>query len=268
MTDIYSILKEYYGYHSFRAGQEEIINSILGNRDVLAIMPTGAGKSVCYQVPALALDGITIVVSPLISLMQDQVRSLIEMGVRGAYLNSSLTPRQLALATERAKAGTYKIIYVAPERLLTESFIDFAKNARISLLAIDEAHCISQWGHEFRPSYTKISDFIELLPCRPTVAAFTATATKPVKRDIAEKLKLISPFELTTGFDRPNLHFAVYKPLSKESWIINYIKRNADESGIIYCSSRKIVENLCRSLNENNISALPYHAGMTDEARS
>lgn len=268
MTDIYSILKEYYGYHSFRAGQEEIINSILGNRDVLAIMPTGAGKSVCYQVPALALDGITIVVSPLISLMQDQVRSLIEMGVRGAYLNSSLTPRQLALATERAKAGTYKIIYVAPERLLTESFIDFAKNARISLLAIDEAHCISQWGHEFRPSYTKISDFIELLPCRPTVAAFTATATKLVKRDIAEKLKLISPFELTTGFDRPNLHFAVYKPLSKESWIINYIKRNADESGIIYCSSRKIVENLCRSLNENNISALPYHAGMTDEART
>ena len=231
MTDIHNILREYFGYHSFRAGQEEIINSILANRDVLAIMPTGAGKSVCYQVPALALDGITIVVSPLISLMQDQVRSLIEMGIRGAYLNSSLTPRQLALATERAKAGTYKIIYVAPERLLTDSFIDFAKNANISLLAIDEAHCISQWGHEFRPSYTKISDFIELLPYRPIVAAFTATATSLVKQDIAEKL-------------------------------------NSDESGIIYCSSRKIVERLCETLSENGIDALPYHAGMSDELRT
>lgn len=268
MTDIHNILREYFGYHSFRAGQEEIINSILANRDVLAIMPTGAGKSVCYQVPALALDGITIVVSPLISLMQDQVRSLIEMGIRGAYLNSSLTPRQLALATERAKAGTYKIIYVAPERLLTDSFIDFAKNANISLLAIDEAHCISQWGHEFRPSYTKISDFIELLPYRPIVAAFTATATSLVKQDIAEKLKLNSPFELTTGFDRPNLHFAVYKPLSKESWILNYLERNSDESGIIYCSSRKIVERLCETLSENGIDALPYHAGMSDELRT
>lgn len=268
MADIYNILREYFGYHSFRAGQEEIINSILANRDVLAIMPTGAGKSVCYQVPALALDGITIVVSPLISLMQDQVRSLIEMGIRGAYLNSSLTPRQLALATERAKAGTYKIIYVAPERLLTESFIDFARNAKISLLAIDEAHCISQWGHEFRPSYTRISEFIGLLPYRPTVAAFTATATSIVKKDIAEKLKLNSPFELTTGFDRPNLHFAVYKPMSKESWILNYLERNPDESGIIYCSSRRVVESLCEKLSESGINALPYHAGMSDELRT
>lgn len=268
MADIYNILREYFGYHSFRAGQEEIINSILANRDVLAIMPTGAGKSVCYQVPALALDGITIVVSPLISLMQDQVRSLIEMGIRGAYLNSSLTPRQLALATERAKAGTYKIIYVAPERLLTESFIDFAINSKISLLAIDEAHCISQWGHEFRPSYTKISEFIELLPYRPAVAAFTATATSLVKKDIAEKLKLNSPFELTTGFDRPNLHFAVYKPLVKESWILNYLERNPDESGIIYCSSRRVVESLCEKLHSNGINALPYHAGMSDELRT
>lgn len=268
MADIYNILKEYYGYNSFRAGQEEIINSILNNRDVLAIMPTGAGKSVCYQIPALALDGITIVVSPLISLMQDQVRSLIEMGVRGAYLNSSLTPRQLALASQRAKAGTYKIIYVAPERLLTDSFIDFAQNANISLLAIDEAHCISQWGHEFRPSYTQISKFIDLLPYRPTVAAFTATATKTVKRDIAEKLKLNSPFELTTGFDRPNLRFEVYKPVSKDGWIINYIERNPNESGIVYCSSRKVVESLCDKLRKNGIDALPYHAGMTDEART
>lgn len=268
MADIYNILREYFGYHSFRAGQEEIINSILANRDVLAVMPTGAGKSVCYQVPALALDGITIVVSPLISLMQDQVRSLIAMGIRGAYLNSSLTPRQLALATERAKAGTYKIIYVAPERLLTESFIDFARNTKISLIAIDEAHCISQWGHEFRPSYTRISEFIELLPYRPTVAAFTATATSIVKRDIAEKLKLNSPFELTTGFDRPNLHFAVYQPLSRESWILNYLERNPEDSGIIYCSSRKVVEKLCESLSKNGINALPYHAGMLDELRT
>lgn len=268
MADIYKILSEYFGYHSFRPGQEEIISSILDKRDVLAVMPTGAGKSVCYQIPALMLEGITVVVSPLISLMQDQVRSLLAMGIRGAYLNSSLTPNQLILATKRAKEGAYKIIYVAPERLLTESFIDLAKSVRISLLAVDEAHCISQWGHEFRPSYTKISDFIELLPYRPITAAFTATATAVVKRDISEKLRLCSPFELTTGFDRPNLYFAVYKPLSKESWILNYIERKPDEAGIIYCSSRKAVERLCEELILNGISALPYHAGMSDEARS
>lgn len=267
MSDIYEILQKYYGYHSFRTGQEEIINSIIAGRDVLAIMPTGAGKSVCYQIPALALDGITIVVSPLISLMQDQVRSLIEMGIRGAYLNSSLTQHQLSLATERAKAGTYKIIYVAPERLLTESFMSIAKSVKISLLAIDEAHCISQWGHEFRPSYMRISEFIDAMPYRPRIAAFTATATKLVKNDIADKLKLNKPFELTTGFDRPNLYFAVYKPTSKEQWIIDYINNSGDESGIIYCSSRRVVEELCEELCASGISAAPYHAGMTDEAR-
>lgn len=268
MADIYTLLKEYYGYRSFRTGQKEIINSIIAGRDVLAIMPTGAGKSVCYQIPALALDGITIVISPLISLMQDQVRSLIAMGVRGAYLNSSLNPRQLALATERAKAGTYKIIYVAPERLLTESFLDFARNTKISLLAVDEAHCISQWGHEFRPSYTRISEFIDALPYRPTVAAFTATATNIVKKDISKRLNLRTPFELTTGFDRPNLYFAIHKPLSKERWIIDYIHENSDEAGIIYCSSRKVVEKLCDELCESGIDAAPYHAGMADEART
>ncbi len=267
MSDIYALLKEYYGYRSFRAGQEEIINSIIAGHDILAIMPTGAGKSVCYQIPALALEGITIVVSPLISLMQDQVRSLISMGIRGAYLNSSLTPRQLSLATERAKAGAYKIIYVAPERLLTESFLDFARNAEISLVAVDEAHCISQWGHEFRPSYTRIAEFIDAMPYRPIVAAFTATATNIVKRDIAEQLKLQTPFVLTTGFDRPNLYLAIHKPVSKEQWIIDYINENSGESGIIYCSSRRTVEKLCAELCENGVAAAPYHAGMTDDAR-
>ncbi len=268
MPDIYALLKEYYGYSSFRAGQEEIINSIIAGRDILAIMPTGAGKSVCYQIPALALDGITVVVSPLISLMQDQVRSLISMGIQGAYLNSSLTPRQLALATERAKDGAYKIIYVAPERLLTESFLDFARNAEISLVAVDEAHCISQWGHEFRPSYTRIAEFIDAMPYRPTVAAFTATATSIVRRDIVERLGLRTPFVLTTGFDRPNLYFAIHKPLSKEQWITDYIKENSDDSGIIYCSSRKTVERLCAELRENGAAAAPYHAGMSDDERT
>lgn len=268
MADIEKVLREYFGYSSFRQGQEEIINSIMSKRDVVAVMPTGAGKSLCYQVPALAMDGIAIVVSPLISLMQDQVRALIQCGVRAAYLNSSLTPVQLEKATANAKKGMYKIIYVAPERLETESFADFAKSADISLLAVDEAHCISQWGHEFRPSYTKISDFVEKLPKRPIVAAFTATATKLVKNDIIEKLKLQSPFSITTGFDRPNLEFSVFRPLDKDEYLIRYIESHKDTAGIVYCSTRKTTESVAAMLSSNGISAAPYHAGMSDADRS
>ena len=238
MSDIYEILKKYYGYSSFRKGQEEIIQNILNGRDVAAVMPTGAGKSICYQVPALAFDGITIVVSPLISLMQDQVRTLVSMGIRAAYLNSTLTPRQMALATQNARNGVYKIIYAAPERLETDSFLDFAANNKISLLAVDEAHCISQWGHDFRPSYTNISSFIEKLPERPVVAAFTATATEQVKKDIIRNLKLHSPYTTTTGFDRQNLYFGTFDPDSKIGFLRNYLSQNEEKSGIIYCNTR------------------------------
>lgn len=268
MTDIYYLLKKYYGYDSFRKGQEKIINHILSGRDISAVMPTGAGKSICYQIPALAFDGITIVISPLISLMQDQVRTLISMGVRAAYLNSSLSPRQLDLAVANARKGVYKIIYVAPERLETESFVDFAVNNDISLLAVDEAHCISQWGHDFRPSYTQIADFVAKLPKRPIIAAFTATATERVKRDISNNLRLVNPYTVTTGFDRENLYFGTYKPVDKTKFILDYVSQNEDKSGIIYCSTRKGVDELARILSESGYSALPYHAGMSDNDRT
>lgn len=266
--NIYGLLKKYYGYDSFRNGQEEIINNIISHRDISAVMPTGAGKSICYQIPALAFDGITLVISPLISLMQDQVRSLISIGIRAAYLNSSLTPHQMSLATENAKKGIYKIIYVAPERLTADSFIDFACNQNISLIAVDEAHCISQWGHDFRPSYTHISDFIDKLPVRPVIAAFTATATNTVKRDIVKQLKLQNPFTLTTGFDRKNLYFGVYRPLDKNRFVLNYLSKNSDKSGIIYCSTRKNVDEVAEMLVQSGYSALPYHAGMSDSDRT
>lgn len=267
METIYELLKKYYGYDSFRKGQEDIIKSIISGTDVSAVMPTGAGKSICYQIPALAASGITLVVSPLISLMQDQVRTLLAMGVRAAYLNSSLSPRQIQLALDNAKKGIYKIIYVAPERLETESFINFAANAEISILAVDEAHCISQWGHDFRPSYTRISEFIRMLPKRPVVAAFTATATKKVKKDIISQLELKKPFTITTGFNRENLYFAAYTPEDKNVFLIEYIEKNADKSGIIYCNTRKDVDAVALTLSEYGYSALPYHAGMPDNER-
>lgn len=268
MADIYEILKKYYGYTSFRKGQQEIIEHLISGRDILAVMPTGAGKSLCYQIPALCFDGITIVISPLISLMQDQVRALIAMGVRAAYLNSSLTPRQMELAMDNARRGIYKIIYAAPERLETESFLNFACNQNISLIAVDEAHCISQWGHDFRPSYMQIADFIAKLPKRPVVAAFTATATDRVKSDIIHNLRLKEPFSMGLGFDRENLYFAVYKPVDKTQFVLNYVNGNLDKSGIIYCLTRKAVDEVARILNENGISALPYHAGMSDADRA
>lgn len=268
MKDVYEILKECYGYSSFRPGQSEIIEQILAGRDVLAVMPTGAGKSICYQVPALTFEGITLVVSPLISLMQDQVRSLISMGVRGAYINSSLTTGQISTALRNARNGMYKIIYVAPERLMTERFLDFSRSVSIPLLAIDEAHCISQWGHDFRPGYLQIADFIKALPERPRVAAFTATATKTVKSDIARKLELQTPYQITTGFDRPNLYFEVDKPVDKDSFLLQYLHKNSEQSGIIYCATRKNVDKVHELLEKYNFSSLPYHAGMSDEQRT
>ena len=254
------VLKEYFGHSSFREGQEQLIDAILSGRDVLGVMPTSAGKSVCYQVPALMLEGVCIVVSPLISLMKDQVNSLIQSGVRAAYLNSSLTPQQYELAITNASRGVYKLIYVAPERLCTPSFLNFARNVRLSLVAVDEAHCVSQWGQDFRPSYMRIPEFMAQLGYRPPLAAFTATATKEVKTDIAAMLGLMSPLELTTGFDRKNLFFSVVKPKDKLAETIKVIERNEGKCGIIYCSTRKTVEEVCEKLNRKGYSCGRYHA--------
>ncbi len=262
-----AILERYYGYSQFRQGQKEVIESILSGRDALAIMPTGSGKSICYQVPAIAMEGITLVISPLISLMKDQVTFLNQAGVRAAYFNSSLTPRQMSAAMYNAKQGIYKMIYVAPERLFTEVFLDFARHTPISLLAVDEAHCISQWGHDFRPSYTRIFEFVEQLPKRPVVAAFTATATRQVEQDILTQLQLRDPYRMTTGFDRKNLYFAVERPYDKTDYILQYVRRYPEKSGIVYCNTRKSVDELCEELNSHGVSALRYHAGLSDQER-
>lgn len=261
------VLKEYFGHSSFREGQGDIVESIMHGRDVLAVMPTGAGKSVCYQVPALMLPGITLVVSPLISLMNDQVAALIQSGIPAAYFNSSLTYNQYRKALSFAQKGRYKIIYVAPERLLTPEFLDFCNNVTISLVAVDEAHCVSQWGPDFRPSYLKIAEFIESFNRRPVVSAFTATATREVKDDIGKLLKLRDPFEITTGFDRPNLTFSVIKPLDKNNYLVALLKDRSGKSGIIYCSTRKAVEEVSEILKTENIPVTKYHAGLLPEER-
>ena len=232
------ILKQYFGYDGFREGQEALIDGILAGRDVFGIMPTGAGKSLCYQVPALMLPGITLVISPLISLMKDQVSALNQAGVHAAYLNSSLTASQYSRALAYAKEGRYPIIYVAPERLLTPEFLDFALHAPISMVSVDEAHCVSQWGQDFRPSYLKILDFVERLPKRPVLSAFTATATKEVKEDIIGILKLRDPVVVTTGFDRPNLYFGVLAPKDKYGALKNFIEQRPGKCGIVYCLTR------------------------------
>ena len=261
------ILKTYYGYDTFRGGQEPVIDALLSGRDALAIMPTGAGKSVCYQVPALLLPGITLVISPLVSLMRDQVTQLVQMGVPAAFLNSSLTFKQYLLALDRAKAGRYKIIYVAPERLETEGFRSFAETAEISMVAVDEAHCISQWGQDFRPSYLKIAEFVESLPKRPVVGAFTATATPEVRADIEKLLHLEGPLSVTTGFNRENLYFEVRRPENKKETLLELLQGRPDQCVIVYCATRKNVEEVCDFLRERGISATRYHAGLESEER-
>ena len=268
--NINQTLKQYFGYDSLRTGQEELINGILAGHDVLGIMPTGAGKSLCYQLPALMLKGITLVISPLISLMSDQVKALNQAGVHAAYINSSLTENQIRMALSYASQGRYKIIYVAPERLNTPRFLDFACNADISMLTVDEAHCISQWGQDFRPSYLEIAGFLTRLPRRPIVSAFTATATERVKNDIVASLGLNNPVTMVTGFDRHNLFFRVVTRKGgsqKDNSIINYVKKHEDESGIIYCATKKNVDKLYTLLNEQGISAGRYHAGLSNDER-
>ncbi|MCD8133865.1 MAG: DNA helicase RecQ [Clostridiales bacterium] len=261
------ILKKYFGYDSFREGQETLVDGILNGRDVLGIMPTGAGKSLCYQIPALLLPGMTLVVSPLISLMQDQVFSLNQAGVRAAYLNSSLTPGQYRTALKYMRQNQYKIVYVAPERLLTESFIGAIQDMDISLISVDEAHCISQWGQDFRPSYLKIPDFVHTLKKRPVIAAFTATATREVREDILAILNLQNPITLVTGFDRENLKFTVRQPADKWQAALEVIREHEQECGIIYCLTRRLVEEVCERLVRAGYPATRYHAGLSDEER-
>lgn len=263
----YQVLKQYFGYSSFKEGQEELVDSILSGRDVLGIMPTGAGKSLCYQVPALCMEGITIVVSPLISLMMDQVKALNQAGVHAAYINSSLTETQITKALQNARMGQYKIVYVAPERLETERFLNFACNVDISMVTIDEAHCISQWGQDFRPSYLKILQFIERLPKRPIISAFTATATTVVRKDILDILCLQSPKVLVTGFDRENLFFEVRTGKNKDDQLLHYLQNHPEESGIIYCATRKNVEKVCEYLEYRGLPVTRYHAGLSPQER-
>ena len=267
MMDKLGTLKRVFGHDSFREGQERLIDALLSGRDVLGIMPTGAGKSICYQLPGLLLEGIALVVSPLISLMKDQVMSLKAMGVAAAYINSSLNPAQQTEALRRAALGTYKIIYVAPERLNTPQFLSFVQNANLSLLAVDEAHCVSQWGQDFRPSYLRIPEFIRSLPKRPPVAAFTATATERVREDILKWLGLQNPVQAVTGYNRSNLFFRSVKPSNRFAWLCEFLEDQKGNCGIIYCNTRKNVEEVCGLLQENGLPATRYHAGLSDQER-
>ena len=265
--DKYSVLQQYFGYDSFRPGQEALIDGILQGRDVVGIMPTGGGKSICYQVPAALLPGITLVVSPLISLMQDQVLALKAVGIPAAYINSSLSLKQLSLVYERLAGGAYKLVYVAPERLDTERFLHILSGLQVSLLAVDEAHCISQWGQDFRPSYLRILRFLEQLPQRPVVAAFTATATQKVRQDVEESLGLRQPLRVVTGYDRPNLYFGVLRPKNKDQELLQLLKKEKNRSGIVYCATRKAVESICTLLTEEGYAATRYHAGLSEQER-
>lgn len=265
----YEILEQYYGYTSFREGQEPMIDALLGGSDALGIMPTGLGKSLCYQIPALLLSGVTLVISPLISLMKDQVTALTQMGIPAAFLNSSLTAAQCDKMLRNTEINEYKIIYVAPERLLTDSFLSVARRLTISLVAVDEAHCVSQWGQDFRPGYLKIKQFFEELPQRPTVGAFTATATPAVRQDIVGLLELREPAVVTTSFDRKNLYLEVRRPQEKEKLaeLLAFLGENSGKSGIIYCSTRKAVELVCERLCGEGYSAACYHAGLPAQTR-
>lgn len=268
MTNPNNLLKKYFGYDDFRPGQYEIISNILSKKDCLGIMPTGAGKSICYQIPAMILNGITIVISPLISLMKDQVDNLNQIGISATFINSTLSNLEYLQTVENIKHNIYKIIYVAPERLSSETFINLLNSLNVSMLTIDEAHCVSQWGHDFRPSYRIIANVIENLPIRPIVSAFTATATQIVKDDIINLLHLSSPFILTTGFDRKNLKFSVEFPYKKSEFIQNYLKNHSNTSGIIYCATRKNVDSLYDNLKEQSYNVSKYHGGMTEKLKT
>lgn len=262
------ILQKFYGYEDFRPGQKKVVESLLNKNDTVAIMPTGAGKSICFQIPALLFEGVTLVISPLISLMKDQVDSLRQLGIAAVYINSSVSKAQLYKDLQNISAGFYKIIYIAPERLTSEYLPDSFKNLNISMVAVDEAHCLSQWGHDFRPSYRNILNFTNSLCIKPIISAFTATATPEVKTDIINLLGLKQPNVFVTGFDRPNLYFSVLRGEVKDKFVIDYVKKHQDEAGIIYVGTRKDVDALQVLLEIKGIKAGRYHAGMTDEERN
>ena len=268
-TDKHRLLKDVFGHSDFRPGQEQAIDSLLSGQDILAVMPTGAGKSVCYQLPALMLEGITLVISPLISLMQDQSLALSQNGVSAAFINSTLSAEEFFHTLRMAEQGAYKLLFVAPERLETDSFRRFALNNPISMITVDEAHCVSQWGQDFRPGYLKIADFIAELPNRPVVGAFTATATDRVRHDIKEKLRLDSPMEIVTGFDRPNLFFEVrqVEKRDKPDVLMELLERFEGRSGIVYCATRRQTEEVLGICRAKGIEAAMYHAGMSDTDR-
>ncbi|MDO5690280.1 MAG: DNA helicase RecQ [Tissierellia bacterium] len=265
--DVKTALKNIFGYDDFRGGQEEIVQAILNRQDVLGVMPTGAGKSLCYQLPAVLLNGVTLVISPLISLMKDQVDALQLQGIPAAFVNSTQSMQEMAQVLYTAQSGGYKLLYVAPERLCVPSFLDFARNTHIPLVAVDEAHCISQWGQDFRPSYTEIPSFLQELCHLPVLAAFTATATPRVREDILENLKLHMPLELVTGFDRPNLYFEVRKPKKKWNELLRFLRKHPKDSGIIYCATRKSVDKVTEDLVADGFNAVSYHAGLPSEIR-
>ncbi|WP_315373671.1 DNA helicase RecQ [uncultured Selenomonas sp.] len=262
------ILQQTFGYKSFRSAQETVVKSLLEGRETVAIMPTGAGKSICFQVPALLLPGITLVISPLISLMKDQVDALTEAGAPATFINSSLGQAEARTRLSAIAQGAYKIVYVAPERLETDFFQSLLQEQTVSFIAIDEAHCLSQWGHDFRPSYRAIAPFIERLPKRPLIGAFTATATPRVKDDIISLLALHRPAVHVAGFDRPNLFFGVLTGVDRKDFIANYLRTHREEAGIIYCATRKETDSLSRFLQQKKFAVRPYHAGLSDEERS
>ena len=267
MIDLNAALKQYFGHDDFRPGQRQLVEALLAGRDALGVMPTGAGKSVCYQLPALALPGLTLVISPLISLMQDQVTALREAGLMAVCIHSAMDEEEAREAYRVARSGVCKLVYAAPERLSAPGFRRFALEANVSLVAVDEAHCVSQWGQDFRPSYLEIADFIAELPVRPAVGAFTATATPRVKADIERLLRLEAPCRVTTGFDRPNLFFEVLSPKRKQDALVRLLAGYRSQSGIVYCATRKAVEEVCAALIRQGLPATRYHAGLPDEER-
>jgi ATP-dependent DNA helicase RecQ len=262
-----SALQKYYGYKDFRPSQKEVVDSILCKKDTLAIMPTGGGKSICYQIPAMLFDGLTIVISPLISLMKDQVDNIVDLGINACYINSSLSYKNILNIVDNLKAGTIKLLYLAPERLESEEFCELLKTLDIAQIAVDEAHCVSQWGHDFRTSYRYIPKFINVLPKRPLITAFTATATEEVRDDIVRLLALNNPQVFISGFDRKNLKINVLKLGDRLNYLLSYINENREQSGIIYAATRKEVDNIYEKLLARGVSVSKYHAGLPDEER-